>query len=59
VLEVSDDGVGVPEGWTWTNANLGLRIASTLVESEISGSLDVQRREGGGTICRVAVPLPR
>ena len=59
VLVVEDDGIGVPADWSLDdNANLGLRIASTLVESEISGSLDVQPRDGGGTICRVVLPLP-
>jgi len=59
VLVVEDDGIGVPEGWSLDDdANLGLRIASTLVESEISGSLDVARRQDGGTVCRVALPLP-
>jgi two-component sensor histidine kinase len=59
-LLVLDDGVGVPEGWEMEIcANLGLRIASTLVESELNGTLMVSRRPAGGTACAVKLPLPR
>jgi len=60
-LAVVDDGVGVPGGWTLEqNANLGLRIASTLVESELGGTLSVEPGEDGrGTRCEVLLPLPR
>ncbi len=60
-LQVLDDGVGVPEGWSLEgDANLGLRIASTLVESELGGSLEVRRvPEGEGTVCEALLPLPR
>jgi two-component system, sensor histidine kinase PdtaS len=60
-LEVRDDGVGVPEGWTLqADANLGLQIAATLVDSELGGTLDVQRvEEGVGTRCESLLPLPR
>jgi two-component system, sensor histidine kinase PdtaS len=59
-LVVSDDGVGLPEGWTLDgSANLGLRIASTLVESELGGQLAVGPCESGGTCCVAELPLPR
>jgi two-component system, sensor histidine kinase PdtaS len=60
-LEVADDGVGVPEGWSLEqHANLGLRIASTLVESELGGTLAVEPvANGSGTRCEVLLPLPR
>jgi two-component sensor histidine kinase len=60
-LAVSDDGVGVPEGWTLeSDANLGLRIAATLVESELGGTLEVARDgDGPGTRCEALLPLPR
>ena len=59
-LAVVDDGVGVPDGWSIeSNANLGLRIASTLVESELGGTLEVNPGEDGGTVCTVLLPLPR
>jgi two-component sensor histidine kinase len=57
---VDDDGVGVPEGFGLEeSANLGLRIASTLCESELGGSLVVEPGPDGGTRCEVLLPLPR
>ncbi len=59
-LDVCDDGVGIPDGWSIEgSANLGLRIASTLVESELGGTLTVSAQADGGTICVADVPLPR
>jgi two-component system, sensor histidine kinase PdtaS len=60
-LEVLDDGVGLPEGWSLaSDANLGLQIAATLVDSELGGTLDVQRSANGdGTRCESLLPLPR
>ncbi|WP_052666176.1 sensor histidine kinase [Nitriliruptor alkaliphilus] len=60
-LTVIDDGVGVPEGWgVDADANLGLRIATTLVESELGGTLAVERSgPDGGTTCELLLPLPR
>ena len=56
---VDDDGVGVPDGFGLEQANLGLQIASTLCESELGGSLTVERRPEGGTRAEVLLPLPR
>jgi two-component system, sensor histidine kinase PdtaS len=62
-LSVSDDGIGVPPGWSIeADANLGLRIAATLVESELGGTLEVGRIEEDGrtgTCCETLLPLPR
>ena len=59
-LVVRDDGVGIPEGWSLDgDANLGLRIAATLVESELGGELVVGRADGQGTRCHAELPLPR
>ncbi|MFP5310321.1 MAG: sensor histidine kinase [Actinomycetes bacterium] len=62
-LSVSDDGIGVPPGWSIeADANLGLRIAATLVESELGGTLEVGRIEEDGrtgTRCETLLPLPR
>jgi two-component system, sensor histidine kinase PdtaS len=60
-LVVRDDGVGIPDGWSLeSSANLGLRIAATLVESELGGTLEVVRAEDGpGTACELLLPLPR
>jgi two-component sensor histidine kinase len=55
---IDDDGVGVPAGWSVQEAaNLGLQIASTLVESELSGELTVERRDDAGTRAEIRLPL--
>ena len=60
-VTVRDDGRGVDEGWRLErDARLGLQIASTLVESELGGTLTVSRPpEGPGTRCEAVLPLPR
>lgn len=60
-LYVTDDGIGVAPTWSLEgDANLGLRIAATLVESELGGTLSVRRADAaGGTICDALLPLPR
>jgi two-component system, sensor histidine kinase PdtaS len=60
-LEVRDDGIGLPADWRLeTNANLGLQIASTLVESELGGTLEVRGDDAvGGTVAEAVLPLPR
>ncbi len=59
-LSVTDDGVGVPEGWdVLADANLGLQIAMTLVESELGGTLEVERAgPDGGTVAVAVLPVP-
>jgi two-component system, sensor histidine kinase PdtaS len=53
--------VGVPEDWSLgDDANLGLQISATLVESELGGTLEVMRApDGPGTLCEALLPLPR
>ncbi|MFW5933147.1 MAG: sensor histidine kinase, partial [Actinomycetota bacterium] len=60
-VEVRDDGVGIPADWSIAaSSNLGLRIASTLVESELGGTLEVEPvPDGPGTRCETLLPLPR
>jgi two-component system, sensor histidine kinase PdtaS len=60
-LEVRDDGVGLPADWSIErDANLGLQIASTLVESELGGTLEVRGgQDGQGTVSEAVLPLPR
>ena len=59
-MEVVDDGPGVPEDFDHVQAaNLGLRIADTLITSELGGTLSVARAgPDGGTCARVTAPLP-
>ena len=57
-VEVLDDGVGLPPGFDLgTSERLGLQIVRTLVEGELGGRLRLERREGGGTIACLEVPL--
>jgi two-component sensor histidine kinase len=60
-MEVEDDGPGVDADFDHVrDGNLGLQIADTLVTSELSGTLTVDRAsERGGTLARVTAPLPR
>ncbi len=54
-LEVRDRGPGVPEDSDVTQRGLGLEIARGLTGAS-NGTLELLRREGGGTIARVALP---
>jgi two-component sensor histidine kinase len=56
LLEVRDDGRGLPEGFSLDDAGLGLQIVRALVESELGGRLAVDG--GAGTSARVWVPVP-
>jgi len=58
-IVVSDDGVGLPEGFSVENASgLGLQIVRTLVEAELLGSIDMGRRtDDRGTSVQIVVPL--
>lgn len=55
VVEVSDDGVGIPDG---TPAGVGLVSLRERAE-ELGGRCRVWSPEGGGTIVRAELPLPR
>ena len=57
-MVVADEGVGIPEGWSVeTDANLGLRIATTLVESELVGTLVVEPGPERGTVSTITFPI--
>ncbi len=58
-IVVSDDGTGLPEGFSVENASgLGLQIVRTLVEAELLGSIDMGNRDDSwGTSVRIIVPL--
>jgi two-component sensor histidine kinase/PAS domain-containing protein len=56
-VRVTDNGVGLPAGAGLDDiANLGLRIARTLLETELSGTFDVSRGDPGTTV-ELLVPL--
>ena len=52
-LRVSDDGIGLPDGFD-PAGSLGLSIVTTLVESELDGSLGFEQRVGGGTTVAIS-----
>ncbi len=54
LLQVVDDGVGLPEGFDGDVASLGLTIVRTLV-AELGGTLNVH--SDGGTTFKVTIPL--
>jgi PAS domain S-box-containing protein len=57
LLEVSDDGVGIPPGMFGRRGSLGL-VGMRERAASIGGDFQVQDRPGGGTIIRVALPRP-
>ena len=59
-LRVSDDGVGMPADFDPsrdTADTLGLSIVSTLVESELGGSLAFEQRSRGGTTVAITLTV--
>jgi two-component sensor histidine kinase len=60
VVEVTDDGVGLPGGFSVdTSKGLGLSIVQALVSGELGGSLELGPggRDGSGTHVRLRVPV--
>jgi len=56
VMEVSDNGVGFPEGFdVQRDSGLGLQIVETLVSGELGGELSVSNNDGA--VVTVRVPL--
>ncbi len=54
-LELSDDGVGLPEGLDWTSArSLGLRLIRE-VANQLSATLHIE--SAGGTKVRLTIPI--
>jgi two-component sensor histidine kinase len=58
---VTDDGVGLPPAFSLeASTGLGLHIVRTLVTSELAGTIDMRRGDGGpdrcGTVVEVLVP---
>ncbi|MFI5425504.1 sensor histidine kinase [Aeromicrobium sp. UC242_57] len=55
-LRVSDEGVGLPDDFD-PAASLGLSIVTTLVEGELGGTLEFERRTGGGTTVAITLSV--
>jgi two-component sensor histidine kinase len=61
-VTVSDDGVGLPPGFTPDQGDrLGLQIVRTLVATELRGSLELRARNDGrsGAQAQVTLSLTR
>lgn len=57
IVDVCDDGKGLPDGFSPIGRSLGLSIVSTLI-SDLEGTVEFTNREPGpGTRARLAVPL--
>lgn len=54
-VRVRDDGVGLPEGMV--GEGLGTQIVRTLIQGELSGTIDWHTLEGEGTEVTIEVPL--
>jgi two-component sensor histidine kinase len=59
VVEVIDDGIGLPAGFTLESSRgLGLSIVQALVSGELGGSMELgPSGDGGGTHVRLRVPV--
>jgi two-component system, sensor histidine kinase PdtaS len=59
VVEVIDDGIGLPAGFTLESSKgLGLSIVQALVSGELGGSMELgPSGDGGGTHVRLRVPV--
>jgi two-component sensor histidine kinase len=57
-VAIIDDGVGVPEGFTLNEVNLGLQIVQTLTQNELAGALELNKLEKGSEF-RIKFPINR
>lgn len=56
VLEVSDDGIGLPSDFDIDSSeSLGLQIVKTLATNELGGQIVVRRIDSGGTTIHVEI----
>ena len=54
-VRVCDDGVGLPEGKV--GSGLGTQIVRTLIQGELSGTIDWHTIVGSGTEVTIEIPL--
>jgi LytS/YehU family sensor histidine kinase len=61
-IDVEDDGVGLPEGWTMTaSRGTGLRNLAARLAAEFGdqAALAVSPRHGGGVLASITFPFTR
>jgi two-component sensor histidine kinase len=57
IVTVTDDGAGLPDGFgTEESERLGMQIVHTLVQAELDGTVEFERR-APGTVAVVTMPL--
>lgn len=57
VLEVADDGVGLPPGLDLkSNKTFGLRLLTLMVEKQLHGKLAIESHHGTRVVCEIGVP---
>jgi two-component sensor histidine kinase len=58
VVDVDDDGVGIPAGFSIEQSNgLGLSIVQALVTTELDGTIVLTRGAHGGTHVHLQIPV--
>ena len=61
IIRVTDNGVGLPPGWTLeTSSGMGLSVTRERIVAlnpDGSGSFSIEPRDGGGTVVRLTLPL--
>ncbi|MGH9188902.1 MAG: sensor histidine kinase [Acidimicrobiales bacterium] len=55
VVQVRDDGVGLPEGFAMDDSSLGLTIVRTLVTTDLGGTISMA--SDGGTVIELRLPV--
>lgn len=57
-LSISDDGIGLPEGFSLDagRQSLGLKIIRTMAEADLQGTFTLTNQEQGGTLALVTIP---
>jgi len=55
-VRITDDGKGLPAGFSVQSAGLGLQIVQSLATGELRGSFDISELPEGGTCAVVEVP---
>ena len=56
-VTVSDNGLGLPLGFSKENYGLGLTIVRNLIEMDLGGSIEIRRAESGGTKALIRIPI--
>ena len=57
-VRVVDNGVGLPDDFAIDQTNsLGLSIVREMVQTQLSGSIEMLANEDGGTLVELDIPL--